>query len=152
MNNLPKIFENCAKSILEKYPNIQTKWDDNGTKRSRLTIYKQDENGFDIIVEAETYGLYPFAGGWHGAPWEIGPTDTTPEKLCEQFMGFIRSLLCTDAMLEVKYASGFSYKWILTYPTEQGIESEVTGLLFYNYFGKRTNRIFQNQHLPPRYK
>ena len=148
MDNLPILFERYARGILDEYTTIQAKWDSTNQGGRRLTIFKVDESGFDIMVDAETYGLIPYAGDWHGPAWEssVGTKD-----LCEQFMGFVRSLLCADSTLEVRYAGTWAFQWILTYPTEGGFESYETGIFFYNYFGKRRSRILQNQHLPPRY-
>ena len=149
MNNLPLAFEQHASEILASHPELRTKWEATKTGGRRLTIYKQDESGFDVVVDAETYGLYPYAGDWHGSAWDL---NGNCEELCKGFMGFIRSLLCDDSRLKVSYAGSWPYKFVLTYPIEGGFESSETGLFFFDYFGKRTTRIFQNRHLPPRYK
>lgn len=67
IEDLPIVFERYAKEILNQYPKISTKWESPSDRKKRLTIFKKDESGFDVIIEAETYGLYPFAGEWHGA-------------------------------------------------------------------------------------
>lgn len=149
IDSLPDAFERNARTIFDEYPTIMTKWESTRHGGRRLTIYKIDESGFDIAVQAETYGLYPYAGDWHGPAWDSG---TSTEELCREFLGFVRSLLCEDSSLEVKYAGSRPFKWILSYPTEQGRESYEMGLFIVNYFGKRSSRIFRNRHLPPRYK
>ena len=153
MEHLPTIFEKYAKETLASSPEIEAKWEirDSGDKKI-LTIKKQHSLGFDVVVECETYGLYPYAGEWHGPAWELGSSDETFLDLCEQFMGFIRSLLCEDSKLEVRYAGSKPYKWILTYPTEEGAEFLETGLFFYNYFGNKSSKVFQNRHLSRRYE
>ena len=81
VESLPAIFEGCATRILGRFPEIDVRWDD--IRRGRkLTIYRQEDAGFDVVVEAETYGLYPYTGEWHGAPWEPGTED--PVELCEE--------------------------------------------------------------------
>ena len=127
----------------------------NGLGRE-LFIPKQDLSGFDVIVQAETYGLYPFAGEWHGAPWELSPNGHRPrdqqiEELCVQFLGFIQTLLSADSILEVHYTGRLPFRWVLEYETELGPEAETCGLLVYNYFGKKRMEILQNRHLPGRY-
>jgi hypothetical protein len=149
MNNLPMVFEQYASEILARHPEVRAKWEVTKTGGRRLMIYKQDESGFDVIVDAETHGLYPYADEWHGPAWDL---NGNCEELCQEFMGFIRSLLCEDSRLEVSYAGSRPYKFVLTFPTEGGFESSETGLFFFDYFGKRSARIFQNRHLPPRYK
>ena len=131
--------------ILGRFPEVEVHWDD--TRRGRkLTIYRQEDTGFDVVVEAETYGLYPYAGNWHGAPWD--PEDEYWAELCEEFMGFIFSLLCEDSRLEVRYSGEHPYKWKLIYPVEEASLSETTYTLFFNYFGLKSTRVFQNHHLP----
>ncbi len=148
-DDLPTVFEHYAKELLAKQPQIQAKWEFTEDNGKRLTICKLDDLGFDVIVEAKISGLYPYAGDWHGPVWEMGANS---EELCREFMGFVRSLLCEDSSLEVKYAGSWPYKWILSYPLLSGCESLETGLFLYNYFGRRSSRIFKNRHLPPRYR
>lgn len=151
--HLPTIFESYAKEVLSSIPEINSEWEikDNGDKK-KLTIKRINSTGFDVVAECETYGLYPFAGEWHGPAWELFSGSETYFDLCKQFMGFIRSLLCEDSKLEVRYSSEKPYKWLLTYTTEDGIETQETGLMFYNYFGKKSCKVFQNVHLPRRYE
>lgn len=149
MESLPEVFERYASELLSGDSRIRTKWESIKGNGKRLTIYKIDESGFDIVVDAETYGLYPYAGDWHGSAWDWG---TSYDELCREFMGFVRTLLCEDSSLEVRYAGSWPYKWILSFPTEVGRESLETGLFFFNFVGKRSRRIFKNRHLPARYK
>jgi len=150
---LPDLFEAYARSILVQYPELRARWHVTSRGRGRwLTVPKRDDAGFDVVVQAETDGLYPFAGDWHGAPWDAGIGGERDEDLCVRFMGFVRSLLCEDSRLDVAYAGTRPYRWVLTYRTEEGTESETTGSLFFNYFAKRTRRTFQNRHPSSRYQ
>lgn len=110
-----------------------------------------DGAGFAIRVECETYGIFFYADGWHGAPFEVNPATPTQEAVVEESLGFLRTLLSPDSSLEVHYASGRPFKWVLSYAVEGGIEREEMGLFFYRYLGARTKRTYQNQHLPARY-
>jgi hypothetical protein len=71
-------------------------------------------------------------------------------EIAEDCLGFVRSLLCSDSSLQVFYSNGRPYRWVLTYPLEGRRVSDRTGLLVFNYFGRRNVRTFQNQQLPPR--
>ncbi len=151
--HLPTIFEDYARDLLAVCPEISTEWEvEDGGDKKKLTIKKQDSSGFDIVVQCETYGLFPFAGEWHGPAWELWPGDETLIDLCEQFMGFVRTLLSKEASLEVRYSGGKPYKWVLSYETEEGHEDQEAGLFLYNYFGVKTSQVFQNNILPPRYE
>src|SRR5262245_22361378 len=57
--------------------------------------------GFDLGAKCETYGLYPWAGEWQGAPWE--PVDWSVDQLCEEYFGLVRMLVSRDARLRLKY-------------------------------------------------
>jgi hypothetical protein len=147
---LPETFKLVANALLEQHPHIPVSWEQKGSDGCRLKISRLSHTGFDVVVEAESYGLYPFAGEWHGGAWELVSKDETEESLCIEMMGFVRSLLCLDSTLEVSFAGGKPYKWTLTYPTTRGTESHTTGLLFYNYFSSRSVRRYANEHLPQR--
>ncbi len=125
----------------------------NGTSpdKSRLIIPGANDDGFTVEAQAESYGLYVSAEGWHSGAWEITSREETVETLCSQFLGFIRTLLSPDAWLEVRYAGHTPYKWTMTYGVEGSVESESTCLLFFNYFGRRSVKVLQNEHLPARY-
>lgn len=154
---LPEAFEHHARAILADHPALNARWKtiSKGVGRE-LLIPKRDSTGFDVRVEAELDGLYPFAGAWHGAAWELSPsdtraTDTRTAELCVEFLGFIRTLLCEESSLRVHYAGRWPFKWELFYETEDGRQSETCGLLLFNYFGRRSVQEFENHHLPRRY-
>lgn len=149
MARLSVAFEEYASQILSRHPEVQAKWEASRGGGRRLTIFKKDESGFDVVIDAEDYGLYPYAGEWHGPAWDL---NGSCEDLCVEFMGFVRSLLCQDSKLEVFYAGSSPVKFVLTFPTEVGEESLETGRFFFNYFGKRSSKAFQNRHLPVRYQ
>jgi hypothetical protein len=155
--SIPEEFERQARAVLANHPDLHVRWAEISKGRGReLFIPKQDSSGFDVRVQAEEYGLYPFADDWHGAPWELSAADSRPvskrvRELCSEFLGFVRTMLSVDATLHVHYAGRRPYRWVLSFETELGRESEEFGLLFYNYFGKRRLEPRQNRHLPSRY-
>ena len=134
-----------------QYPNLAHHWSGPESSGKRvLHLPKQDTSGFDIRIECEPYGLYPYAGDWHGATWDANAPNTTIEEQCEQCLGFVRSLLCPDSKLSVTFAGTKPIKWVLTYPIESQIQNEETGLLLFNYFVRRHTVVYQNHHLPSR--
>ncbi len=147
---LPAVFERYARNVLSQESGLRHEWATSPDK-SRLVIPRANETGFTVEVQAQTYGLYAFAEGWHSSAWELTSRKETYENLCTQFLGFVRTLLSRDAWLEVRYAGRTPYRWTMTYGVEGGAESESTGLLFFNYFGRRSARVLQNDHLPARY-
>jgi hypothetical protein len=148
--HLPTVFERYARDVLARENCLRHQWATSPGK-SRLIIPRANESGFTVEAQAEMYGLYASAEGWHSAAWELTSQQEALEDLCSQFLGFIRTLLSPDAWLEVRYAGQTPYKWTMTYGVEGRMESESTGLLLFNYFGERSTRILQNEHLPARY-
>jgi hypothetical protein len=148
--HLPVAFERYARDVLARENRLRHEWATSPDK-TRLIIPRANETGFTVEAQAETYGLYAFAEGWHSAAWELTSQKETSEDLCSQFLGFIRTLLSPDAWLEVRYAGHTPYKWTMTYGVEGSVEAESTGLLFFNYFGRRSVKVLQNEHLPARY-
>ena len=115
-----------------------------------LEIPKISEKGFDIGVTVETYGIYPWAGTWHGAPWEPMKNWTT-ETICKDFFGFIRMLLCEDSQLRCNYRHGHLRKTAIFLRDQAGWKLfEETGY-FVLPFGSKTEEIYQNNHLVARF-
>ena len=107
------------------------------------------DDGFSITLEeagADEFILH--AGPIHTHVFrDEGESDEDFVK--DQFY-HIRSLLSPLARI-VEHRSGSSaYKWTLQYLHDEGWESgETMGLLFYNYFGRRSQRVLQNHLIEP---
>lgn len=147
MESLPDYFYVKANEKLKQHSELRFEWSHEDSKKI-LKIFKNSDDGFDIKIECETYGLYPSVDGWHGAPWDSNVMEF--EDMCQDCLGFIRSLLCTDSKLIVSYSNDKPYKWVLCYPFEDDTYEDETGLFFFNYFGRKSKMDFQNHSLPPR--
>lgn len=112
-----------------------------GTKNDLLTIPKQNENGFEILLECMDYGVYSSIDRWNGGCWDV--TGWEPDELKKSLSEFISSIL-SDAIFEIHYSNGKPYKWILHHIFEGEPISTKHNLLFYNWFGKKTSRLFSN--------
>ncbi len=145
MKLLTEIFFKRMTEFLEKYPQVNYEWIQN-SETKKLKIFKQDEYGFDIEINCESYGVYPIVDKWHGAPWDI--TVMEPEEICDDCLEFVSSLLCSDSKLIVFYSNNKPYKWVLSFPHDGKIVEEETESLFFNYFGRRKKSEFQNRILP----
>jgi hypothetical protein len=148
--SLPDTFFEMAQRVIAGYPALAHQWISEPSGKRTLKFPAASATGFDVAIEAEAYGLYPYAGDWHGAPWDYDTPRMTFAEIAEDCLGFVRSLLCSDSSLQVFYSNGRPYRWVLTYPLEGRRVSDRTGLLVFNYFGRRNVRTFQNQQLPPR--
>lgn len=150
MNLLPEVFFNRANGILQQSPEVKFQWIRNTAEQKTLKILKNNNKGFDIEIQCETYGLYPIVDGWHGASWDSITPGMTIEEISDDCLGFVRSLLCADSKLTVWYSNNKPYKWVLSYPINGSILNEETGSFFFNYFGRRSRIEFQNSILPVR--
>jgi hypothetical protein len=150
MNELAEALEKAAYEAFAAEP-APHEWRRLGSTSIRLTFPKQLATGFDVSVLAKPWGLYVEADGWHHpANWEpIG--GWTPLEMCRDCLGFARTLLSTDAYLNVRYAGRSPYKWTMVYTVETRLEVETTGLLVFNYFASRRSVRLQNSTLPARF-
>lgn len=149
--NFVEAFRDVATPILSRHPQLQIAWE-NHTKGGAYTlrVFKSSPIGFDVSVEVQTYGLYPFAGDWHGSPWDITTPETSVVAMCHNALGLMRALLSADTRLRVRHAGGRPYKWCVEVATPAGWELyEEAGLLLFRFFSARSEQVFQNELLPP---
>lgn len=109
--------------------------------RDVFVIPKQGSDGFKIQLECMDYGVYPTADGWHGGCWDV--TVWTPKELGESINEFVLSIL-QDAVLAVSYSNEKPYKWVLHHVFEGQRVKDETGLIFYNWLGRRSTKEFSN--------
>ncbi len=148
MSEFISAFKEVAEKVTRDCPSNKCEWTSEPNKpKETLTIHKLDENGFDVRLECESYGLYPFAGGWHGAPWDV--TITSLDEFKKDAESFMRSILSPSSQLRIRYTNGRAYRWMLSYTLLGKPQIEEVGLFFYNYFGAKSERCFSNTHLPP---
>jgi len=64
-------------------------------------------------------------------------------------LGMTRALLCADTRVREFRAGGRPYRWVIEYKQGQAWRKvSITGLVFWRYFSKRTQHIYQNETLP----
>ena len=149
---LPDVFERMARHALAGESSLVYRWDLITPTKRALVFPKQCVSGFEVRAEAETYGLYAFAEGWHSPAWDVNTPGWSLEDMASEFLGFLRTLLSPDASLQVHLAGGHPHTWVLNYMTEQGLQSEKTGLLLFRFWGAREIVTRQNTMLPSRYQ
>jgi hypothetical protein len=107
-----------------------------------LSIDAVGESGFPVELVFEEYGVYPYAGDWHGAPWDSGVWDG--ERLAQAIQEFLRSVFSPEGYLDIHYSGGSPYRLILHHRFEGEWVNDETGLIFFNWFGKRSRRRLSN--------
>jgi len=151
MNRDPTLcrsFVRRAKEALERHPQVKHEWSiDADEDHCILDIPEQSDSGFPITVEVWPDEIMVMAGGAHTNANPEGK----PDELAAHVLGFVRDLLSPAMRIRERLAGGKPYKWAIELQQDGKWETEEwVGLFFYNYFGKKTEKIYQNEILPAR--
>ena len=149
--DLRAILLRRAEEILEDHPGLGHVESGYEHESVTLTFPRQAEGGFDVVVEAASEELILFANGAHVQFDRPYDPDYGPEMQVEEALGLARDLLSPAMRIRERYAGNKPYRWHIEYvnDTQWRVEHE-TVLLFWNYFGRRSERIYQNYTLPSR--
>ena len=104
--------------------------------------------GFNINVQVFPSEIVVSMQGAH----EHFPLEHGPEDLVRSVLGLVRDLLSPAMRVREQCAGGEPFRWHVEMLQDDGtwqVET-TTGLFFWNYFGKRSERIYQNHVLPDR--
>lgn len=137
-----------AKEALSDYPNMRHDWSiDADEAHCILHIPEANEGGFPITVEVHPGEIMVMAGGAHTNLH----LDGNPDELASTALGLVRDLLSPAMRIREYLAGGKLYKWAFELNQDgQWTTEECGSLFFWNYFGKRTEKIYHNSILPAR--
>lgn len=147
-SDLPTVFAHRTREVLAAHPELAHSWsEDEAREVWTLDIPAQTKEGFDVAVEVS----YDFAIVYtHGAHVHFDRSGNTDE-LVEEILELVRDLLSPDMRVRERRAGNSGYRWYIeAFDGRNWTIEHVTGLLFWNYVGMRSERIFQNQALPGR--
>jgi hypothetical protein len=106
-----------------------------------------EDAGFDVELEANVRGLELRCGGMH-TPLAGG---SDPDEAVRDALGLVRDLLSPGMRLTEQWAGGSAYHCSLEAVCNGGWQPEYEmALIVWNFFGRRSERIYQNGHLPVR--
>ena len=141
------LLRSQGEAILRDHPSITHQWEQRGSALE-LRIPAISAKGFDVDLVADSDGITLTAGGFH-AHFDA-PGDAAQEVRAA--FGLVRDLLSEGMRLRELRAGNLPYRWILEVASPEGwAQDHETGLLLWNFFGRRSERIYQNNHLPPRF-
>lgn len=127
--------------IATQYPEVACRW-----QGDELVFPKTTEDGFEISLQPDSRGVIVLTDvGLHVH------VDGAPADAVQDALGLVRDLLTPDMRIVELRAGGGGYRWRME-RLESGrwlVEAR-TGLLFWNYFGRRSERTYQNRRLPGR--
>jgi hypothetical protein len=149
--DLRTILLRRAEEVLEDYPGLGHVEVNDEQERVTLTFPRQTEGGFDVVVEATREETILFASGAH-VQFDIPhDPDHNLEMQVEEALGLARDLLSPTMRIRERCAGGKPYRWYVEYLDDAQWRAEhETVLLFWNYFGRRSERIYRNSTLPSR--
>ena len=145
---LCRSFVRQAKEVLSHYPQIKHQWSiDDDEDHCILDIPEESDSGFPITVEVNPDEIMVIASGAHTQLF----LEDNPDELAAHALGLVRDLLSPAMRIRERLAGGEAYKWAFeSYLDGKWLTEEWVGLFFWNYFGKRSEKIYQNKILPPR--
>ena len=141
-------FVRQGKAFLSEYPEVRHTWSiDADEDHCILDIPEQSEDGFPITVHVWPNEVTVTAGGAHTNATPQGK----PQELVARTLGYVQDLMSPRMRVRERLAGGRAYKWAIELCMDGKWETEEwVGLFFYNYFGRRSERTYQNRVLPSR--
>jgi len=135
-------FVKTIKEILATYPEVKHTWSiDDDEDHCILDIPKQKNDGFDITVEVFPKEIIIIAAGAH-IHFDL---KESYEKLVQSSFGLVRDLLSPNMRIREMLSANRPYKWYIeTLHSTKWTVEESNGLFFWNYFGKKSEKIYQN--------
>jgi len=128
-------------SVVMATPEIPHLW-----REGALVFPSSRDGGFEITIQPEASGVVVFT--------DVGlhiHLDASPDEAVQDALGLVRDLLSPDMRIRELRAGGRGYRWLLERRESNGWLCEAkTGLFLWNYFGRRGERVYQNQQLPGR--
>jgi hypothetical protein len=151
MNRDPTLcrsFIRHAKEALSQFPQVKHTWSiDADEDHCVLDIPEQCEGGFPVTIDVYPDEVTVMAGGAHTSAKPEGK----PDELVAHVLGYVRDLLSPAMRVRERLAGGSPYKWAIELYRDDTWETEEwVGLFFFNYFGEKTERTYQNTVLPAR--
>lgn len=142
---MENIFYSYISELIKDHTNLHVEWRNNNKE---IVFKKKDENGFDITIQDnETFIYIETEPGYH---WHFDNKKDKKQTLSE-VMGLVRDLLGPNMRIREILSNGKPRKWITEcYINNKWISDGETGLLVWNYLGKKSEKIYQNKILEPR--
>jgi hypothetical protein len=131
-----------AKAILSAHPGVPHAWREDGT----LVFPRPSPDGFEVTLHPEDGEIVVFTScGLHEH------VEGQPLEASTRALALTRDLLSPDMRVREFRAGGQGYRWVLERRTGRGWAAETsTALLLWNYFGRRSQRVYSNAQLPGR--
>ena len=142
-------FYRYGKAIFIEFPEIEHDWtlsDGN----CELFVPAFSASGFDIRFVFERDTVTVIWGIWH-SHMDLDESGGDTKTRIENLFGLLRDMLSPNMRIRELYAGSRPYRGFLeTFDGKVWAVEEENGLLFWNYFGKRSVRTYSNSVLQGR--
>lgn len=143
---LPESFRRYGAAVLAKNTEVAHTWSIEPDSCA-LDIPASSTNGFDIRFEIESDAVTLYWGNWHT---RFEPTAGI-DKLVEHLFGLLRDMLSPNMRVRELCAGPDPYRGYLeSFDGTHWSTEHTMGLIFWNYFGRRSVRTYSNSILPGR--
>lgn len=147
VEQIATVLREEAANVLASHPDLHHEWSDEGSVVT-LRFPPVDTLGFEVAVHAGEGYLYVLMGRTHES-FDVDPRQ--PKEAVVAALGLIRDLLTPNMRLRELRAGGKPYRWFVeNYDGSTWQLEAETGLLLYNFFGTRSEHVFQNRQLSDR--
>ena len=145
---LQEAIETIGKEFFSVYPHVPHSWNI-GSEGFDLSIEMESESGFSIFLDLIEYEAVIYCGCMH--QHVFWPEEESADDYARRIYGMIYDYLTTETRLREVYSGKNPHKYVIEQRVDGNWESEEEmGLLFFNYFGKKSEKFYQNDILPPR--
>ena len=146
VQELASVLRRQAAPFLAAHPTLQHRWLDQGAIMT-LQFPPTGDSGFEVALQVGNGYAYVLAGHSHHA---FHPPSDSPDSEIARALDLVRDLLSPRMRLSEVSSGGRPYRWV--------VERQLNGQwrphtedssVFFNYFGRRSERVFQNTQLQP---
>jgi hypothetical protein len=135
-------LRNACRAALARYPSLPHEWIED-EERTGLRVRSSGADGFDIQVVAVEGGIQLRAGSFH-THFDDHPATAAPDAV-----SLMLGLLGPGMRLRERRVNGKLRSCSVEVAAGPGWAiRETFGLFFWNPFGRRSERVYQNHHLP----
>ena len=133
---------NACRAALERHPALPHEWIEDD-ERTGLRIPSSGPGGFDVQIAAVEGGIQLRAGSFH-THFDEHPATAAPDAV-----SLMMGLLGPGMRLRERRINGKLRSCSVEVAVESGwAVRETFGLIFWNPFGRRSEKLYQNHHLP----
>ena len=138
-------FYNFISNLIKNDSALNYEWENN---KEEIIFKKKDDNGFNIRVFHDNRFVYVETDTGYHDKFEINNDIKTT---LTDVMGLVRDLLTKSMRIVEILSNNSGRKWLVqSYIDNEWKTEHEVGLLIWNFFGKKSEKIYFNDILPPR--